>query len=58
MQKLSKESIDDYDNICLISNEPLEKEHITSCKHKFNYIPIFNEIKKKLKNIISFIENT
>ena len=29
MQELSKESIDDYDNICLISNEPLEKEHIT-----------------------------
>ena len=53
MQELSKESIDDYDNICLISNEPLEKEHITfTCKHKFNYINNLNEIKKQKYHII------
>ena len=52
MQELSKDSIDNYDNICLISNEPLE-EHITfTCKHKFNYIPIYNEIKKQKYHII------
>ena len=55
MQELSKESIDDYDNICLISNEPLEKEHITfTCKHKFNYGSIYNEISNQKK--INYLE--
>lgn len=31
---------------CLISNEPLKEEHVTlDCKHKFNYIPLYNEVK-------------
>ena len=30
---------------CLITNEPLQKDHITlKCGHKFNYVPIFNEV--------------
>ena len=53
MQELSNDSIDNFDNICLISNEPLEKDHITfTCKHKFNYIPIFNEIIRQKHHII------
>jgi len=34
------------DNVCLISNQPLENNCIKlSCGHKFNYSSIFNEIK-------------
>ena len=34
-----------YDNICLISKEPLHPNHITLvCNHKFNYIPIYKEV--------------
>lgn len=42
---------DDEDNLCLITNNILENDHITlDCKHKFNYSAIFNEIKnQKLK---------
>ena len=37
---------------CLISNEPLEKEHITLiCNHSFNYNDIFNEIRNQKKNV-------
>ena len=36
------------DNLCLISNQPLEDNCITlSCGHKFNYASIFNEIKSQ-----------
>ena len=42
-------------NICLITKEPLEPNHITlSCNHKFNYVPIYNEVvnqKNKQNNI-------
>ena len=32
-------------NLCLISNEPLNDDHITlKCKHKFNYEPLMNEL--------------
>jgi hypothetical protein len=35
----------DYDNICLITKEKLEPNHITlSCNHKFNYVPLYNEV--------------
>lgn len=44
-----------YDNICLISKEPLHPNHITlSCNHKFNYIPIYKEVlyqKTKFNNL-------
>ena len=34
--------------LCLISKNPLEKYHITlPCKHKFNHIDIFNEVKQQ-----------
>ena len=53
MQELSNNSVNNFDNVCLISNEELEHDHITfSCKHKFNYIPIYNEIKKQKNHII------
>jgi hypothetical protein len=44
------------ENICLISKEKLHPNHITlSCKHKFNYIPIFKEISyQKNKSNTSF----
>ena len=47
---------DNDENICLISKEKLHPNHITlSCKHKFNYIPIFKEISyQKNKSNTSF----
>ena len=45
LELLSIEETDD-DNICLISNLPLESNFIKlACGHKFNYDSIFNEIK-------------
>ena len=46
----------DDDDICLISKDKLHPNHITlSCKHKFNYIPIYKEISyQKNKNNTSF----
>lgn len=42
-------------NICLITKEKLEPNHITlSCNHKFNYMPLYNEVvnqKNKQNNI-------
>ena len=36
------------DNFCLISQEPLDSNCIKlDCSHKFNYNPIFNEIKRQ-----------
>lgn len=32
-------------NKCLITDEPLRKDHITLiCSHKFNYVPLFKEV--------------
>ena len=43
------------DNLCLISNSPLEEQHVKlCCGHKFNYASIFNEIvnqKKKYNHL-------
>lgn len=41
-------------NTCLISNDVLEKNYITlDCKHKFNYVPLYNEILyQKTKKIL------
>tara|TARA_Y100000389_G_scaffold127199_1_gene124535 strand:- start:297 stop:890 length:594 start_codon:yes stop_codon:yes gene_type:complete len=44
-----------YDNICLISYDTLDKNHIClPCNHKFNYINLYNEIyqQKKINNKI------
>tara|TARA_B100000579_G_C22604211_1_gene744133 strand:+ start:217 stop:828 length:612 start_codon:yes stop_codon:yes gene_type:complete len=42
---------DDSNNNCLIENKPLTDNFITlSCNHKFNYLPLYNEvIKQKTK---------
>ena len=38
----------DPNNTCLIENKPLVDNFITlSCGHKFNYLPIYNEIIKQ-----------
>ena len=45
---LCDDNEDDHDNVCLITNNNLESDHITlDCKHKFNYSAIFNEIKNQ-----------
>ena len=48
MLELEMNKEESYDNNCLITNESLEKIHITlQCKHKFNYKPLINEIIKQ-----------
>lgn len=38
-------------NVCLITNAPLEKNHIKLlCNHSFNYIPLYNDLCKQQKN--------
>lgn len=33
------------DNICLITNQPLTDKYITMlCRHKFNYVPLYNDL--------------
>ena len=40
----------DMRELCLISSAPLTKSHIVlTCNHKFNYIPLFNDIVKQKK---------
>ena len=40
-----KKKINKNDNLCLISSNPLNDNHIElDCKHKFNYSSIFNEV--------------
>jgi hypothetical protein len=37
-----------YDNICLITNESLIDKFVTlECGHKFNYIPLYNDLIKQ-----------
>ena len=37
--------IQDEDNNCLITNLPLSDKFVTlSCGHKFNYVPLYNDI--------------
>ena len=48
---LCDDQVDDEDNLCLITNNILENNHITlDCNHKFNYSAIFNEIKNQKLN--------
>lgn len=48
---------DTFDNVCLITNEPLEEMHITlQCKHKFNYLPILHELTQQKKR--NYLETT
>ena len=42
----NNEKIEEDNNLCLITNQPLVDKHVTlECGHKFNYIPLFNDIK-------------
>ncbi len=45
--------LDTDSNICLISQQKLTRSHISlPCEHKFNYMPLYNEIyKQKQKNL-------
>ena len=37
-----------YNDICLITNEPLTDKFVTmECGHKFNYIPLYNDLFKQ-----------
>lgn len=53
------ENNENNENICLISNLPLDETSITlPCQHKFNYYYIFNEVlnsKKKNYNFSSYL---
>jgi len=41
----SEEKIKNYEELCLITNEPLIDKHVSlNCGHKFNYIPLYNDI--------------
>lgn len=52
---LSKDSDNEDDNVCLISGENLEPDHLClPCNHSFNYFPLFNEVRKQK---ISFLPN-
>ena len=47
-KQLSSENEIISDNLCLITNEPLQDDFVTlECKHKFNYKPIFQEISRQ-----------
>ena len=46
-EELNKEVTvnDNLENVCLISNDSLDKNAITlECKHRFNFLPLYNEI--------------
>jgi hypothetical protein len=52
---LSLNTSDDDTNICLISREHLDDNHITlPCQHSFNYIPLYNEINQQKNGTILF----
>ena len=56
MEALEEALNTEYDNCCLISKEPLDRNYIKlECNHSFNYMPLYNEIKimfKKRCNVI------
>ena len=48
----------DYENCCLISKEPLDRNYIKlECNHSFNYMPLYNEVKKQ-KLSLNKLNNT
>ena len=59
-KELENEENDDKEedaNICLITKEKLVDNYITlSCNHKFNYLPLYNEISKQ--KISNYLETT
>jgi hypothetical protein len=52
-QILDDDNDSDQENLCLITGEQLLKDSIKlECSHSFNYIPLFNEVKKQKGNFI------
>ena len=51
----NQNKIESDNNLCLITNQPLTDKFVElNCSHKFNYIPLFNDIynhKKKFNNM-------
>jgi hypothetical protein len=53
----NEQKMPEDENLCLISNEPLKDNYIKlHCGHKFNYIPIFNDIKNH-KQKFNYLED-
>lgn len=51
-------NIVEQENICLITQMSLTENFITlDCNHKFNYIPLYNEVLKQ-KSVINSLETT
>jgi hypothetical protein len=51
LELLCQDDKSNNENICLISNTPLQENFVKlCCGHTFNYTPIFNEIKYQKKN--------
>ena len=51
-EELSKILKTTEDEICLISKESLQEQHISlECGHKFNYIPLYNEIIYQIRKV-------
>ena len=53
MKLISEENDEENDenNVCLITNESLMNNYVTmSCGHKFNYVPLINELINQKKN--------
>jgi hypothetical protein len=56
--EINNEDEIDYDNTCLITNEPLTDKFVTmECGHKFNYIPLYNDLFKQ-KYYTNFMEES
>jgi hypothetical protein len=52
----NEEKTQEDDNLCLITNEALTEYFVKlECGHKFNYIPLFNDIKNH-KNKFNYLE--
>jgi len=55
-ETLKKSNEQSFDDICLITNEPLLSDHIKlNCGHTFNYKPIFCEVIEQ-KNKMTYLE--
>jgi hypothetical protein len=51
----SLDKVEEFDNNCLISNEPLIDKYVTlNCGHKFNYVPLYNDILNHKKKFNKF----
>jgi uncharacterized Zn finger protein (UPF0148 family) len=50
-KSLDEPSLDNEDNLCLITNSPLTDNWVKmECNHKFNYVPLYNDILNHKKN--------